>query len=413
MSSAQGKGGIGQSQAQVQLSSETGDTISNAQSSGLNHGTNTQVQANEKGGMADSHANGPGNTSSQAQIGFSPYDENDDDEQKTPFAGGGVASAQSGTNSGQTQTQLQGKFRFGIKYSGSAQASSGDINNSTHSNQTQFLLASFKPFALPNKTASNNIPANRTEKHDTNPKSTSAHSSKKFASAVSDVAKSTEQDYEYDADYDNSEEESVQLAATKNIRQISTNQKQHIVLDPLEDLDATVHQARGQHDPLHGAVLQPGQPIPGSPGYQIPKGFRGRFFSVADGEKTAAIGRNSQAQSVSIKPGTGRIIYSKPFYGAGSITNSRNGNYRVGSGYTYQPTSYRLKSGSASPNFVSVTTSETGSQNLLTGKKSPSVFYSQSSTCGYFSNTCVFNGSKKICIPKSKTNLDGSPIVCQ
>lgn len=75
--------------------------------------------------MADAQANGPGPTSSQAQIGFTPYDGNETDNQTSPFKGGGTAAAQSGTNTGMTQTQIQGKFRYGIRYQGAAQAGAG------------------------------------------------------------------------------------------------------------------------------------------------------------------------------------------------------------------------------------------------------------------------------------------------
>lgn len=103
-SSAQGRGGLGQSQAQVIYSSETGDTMSGAQSGGSTHGSQTQVQASGKGGMADAQANGPGATSSQAQIAFSPNDGTD----SPPPRAGGSASAQGGTYSGQSQSQIQG-----------------------------------------------------------------------------------------------------------------------------------------------------------------------------------------------------------------------------------------------------------------------------------------------------------------
>lgn len=75
--------------------------------------------------MADAQANGTGPTSSQAQIGFTPYDGNETDNQTSPFKGGGTAAAQSGTNTGMTQTQIQGKFRYGIRYQGAAQAGAG------------------------------------------------------------------------------------------------------------------------------------------------------------------------------------------------------------------------------------------------------------------------------------------------
>lgn len=410
MSSAQGTGGLGQSQAQVSLSS--GELSSNAQSGGYNHGTNSQVQANEKGGLADAQANGPGSTSSQAQIGFTPYNENDTDDQETPFKGGGTASAQGGTYTGQSQSQITGKFRFGIKYTGSAQSQSGG-SSSAPGNQTIF-----KPFAFPNITK-------QTQSTDRQNFSTNSNLNKNLRHASStttlryepsDITTTTEAVHEpeyYDEnDYADYEDEDKHKIGTKSIIQTSGNQRQHIVLDPLEDLDATVHQAHGNDELRHGTILQPGQSVPGSSGYRIPQGFRGKVISFANGANTAAIGPNSQAQSVTLKPGSGKVIYAKPVYQLASRTHLYNGNYGYGSGYTYQPVTYKLKSGKSLPNFVAVTKSETGSQDLYTGKKTPSVYYSQSSTCGYFTNTCVFNGNTKVCTPKPKMNPDGSPVVC-
>lgn len=145
-------------------------------------------------------------------------------------------------------------------------------------------------------------------------------------------------------------------------------------------------------------------------------GFRGTVKSIANGPNTYAIGKNSQAQSVTLSPGTGKIIYKKPFYAVTSHTHSNSGQYGYGSGYTYQPAyspiRYQLKSGKIMPNFVSMTKSETGSRNLYTGKKTPSVYYTQSSTCGIFTNQCVFNAGRKLCFPKAKTNPDGTIMGC-
>lgn len=65
-----------------------------------------KVQANDKGGLADAQSSGPGQTSSQAQIGFRP-----DLDENTQMASGGQASAQSGIHSGQSQSQIQGKSK--------------------------------------------------------------------------------------------------------------------------------------------------------------------------------------------------------------------------------------------------------------------------------------------------------------
>lgn len=67
--------------------------------------------ANEKGGLADAQGSGPGQTSSQAQIGFRPESENNS-QPANIFNGGGQASAQSGSHTGQSQSQIQGSFKY-------------------------------------------------------------------------------------------------------------------------------------------------------------------------------------------------------------------------------------------------------------------------------------------------------------
>lgn len=95
----------------------------------------------------------------------------------------------------------------------------------------------------------------------------------------------------YDEDYDDSTTTVPQTRSidgtgakrTQVISQETKTQKQHIVLDPLEDLDATVHQSTGNF-PKHGTILQPGELIPGSPGHRIPNGFRGKVHSFTRGK---------------------------------------------------------------------------------------------------------------------------------
>lgn len=90
-------------------------------------------------------------------------------------------------------------------------------------------------------------------------------------------------EYADEDDYDDEDQTAAPLAASGNpakrnlvlpsartyprrpasvVSQSSDHQKQHIVLDPLENLDATVHQSKGDF-PVDGMVLQPGQLIPG------------------------------------------------------------------------------------------------------------------------------------------------------
>ncbi|XP_050301118.1 collagen alpha-1(I) chain isoform X5 [Anthonomus grandis grandis] len=470
-SSAQGRGGAGQSQAQVSLDPDSGDTLSSAQTSGIQHGTQTQVRASEKGGLADAQANGLGATSSQAQIGFTPYDESEKDNQTTPFKGGGTAAAQSGNRAGMTQTQIQGKFRFGIRYQGAAQAGSGStaIRNLTeptgyfkpinftaarvsHSKQSQSQQAT-----LPDQSAA--------ERSDTAQEETLRQSEtsreKLFDVQVQKLSPPPQEDREVvaqeesdglpathppdyaeseeyaDPEYEDEdlEEPSPALSPSRRnlvlprtdihqslrkpssvVSQSSDHQKQHIILDPLDNLDATVHQSKG--DSIHdGMILQSGQVVPGSSGFQIPAGFRGKVKSIANGPNTYAIGKHSQAQSVTLSPGSGRIFYSKPtnpVYGVVTKTISRNGHY--GTGYAYQPinypVAYRMKSGKVLPNFVSVSKSEAGEADLVSGKKTPNVYYTQSSSCGMFTNSCVYSNGKKTCFPVRKTNPDGTPMSC-
>lgn len=124
MSSSQGQGGSGKSQAQVQVDSKTGGTSATSQSGGEKHQSESEVQANEKGGLANAQSSGPGQTSSQAQIGFRPQDASND-QLNNLFNGGGQASSQSGAHSGQSQTQISGSFKYGISYHGAAQSASG------------------------------------------------------------------------------------------------------------------------------------------------------------------------------------------------------------------------------------------------------------------------------------------------
>ncbi|XP_048525721.1 collagen alpha-1(I) chain isoform X4 [Dendroctonus ponderosae] len=473
-SSAQGRGGAGQSQAQVTLDSGSGDTLSTAQTSGIQHGTQTQVRASEKGGLADAQANGPGPTSSQAQIGFTPHDELESDNQTTPFRGGGTAAAQSGTLSGMTQTQIQGKFRYGIRYQGAAQAGSGSVairnlteptgyfkpinftaNKISHNKQSQSQQSSIAVPSKPPPTSVGkklDVPLSETltgaessrevQKVDpvsqedpvvvSAPTETPAeYEEPDYADEEYPDEASHEQNTEYPQPLSSPSRRNLEPPETRQsavpiqkthtprvVSQSSDSQKQHIVLDPLEDLDATVHQSKGSF-PEDGMVLQAGQVIPGSPGYQIPAGFRGRVKAIANGPNTYAIGRNAQAQSVTLSPGSGRVIYSKsrtpnPVYGVVTRTTYKNGNY--GSGYAYQPiyqpVGYRVKSGKVLPNFVSVSKSEAGSTNPNTGKKSPDIYYTQSSSCGMFTNSCVYANGKKTCFPVRKTNPDGSPMSC-
>ena len=111
MTSSQGQGGAAKSQAQIAVDAKTGGTSATSQSGGSDHESQSEVVANEKGGLADAQSSGPGQTSSQAQIGFRPQEEDSSESTYNVFNGGGVASSQSGSLTGQSQAQINGKFK--------------------------------------------------------------------------------------------------------------------------------------------------------------------------------------------------------------------------------------------------------------------------------------------------------------
>ena len=111
MSSSQGSGGAAESQAQIAVDAKTGGTSATSQSAGSDHDIQSEVVANEKGGLADAQASGPGQTSSQAQIGFRPQGDDSSESTYSVFNGGGTSSAQSGSKTGQSQAQINGKFK--------------------------------------------------------------------------------------------------------------------------------------------------------------------------------------------------------------------------------------------------------------------------------------------------------------
>lgn len=135
--------------------------------------------------MADAQANGTGPTSSQAQIGFTPYDGNETDNQTSPFKGGGTAAAQSGSNTGMTQTQIQGKFRYGIRYQGAAQAGAGSTALRNLTEPTGF----FKPL---NFTARRNATKHKGETQSQSQQAATAPSHAKRSESTTTIENSSD-----------------------------------------------------------------------------------------------------------------------------------------------------------------------------------------------------------------------------
>lgn len=495
-STAQGSGRNNKSQANVKLGSETGSVLTGSQSEGTLHSSNSQVQGSVKGGMADAQARGPGSTSSQAQIGFTPYKEGDKshDSQKTPFVGGGVASAQSSGRTGMSQSQLHGTFKYGITYNGAAQAGASldkdavfpnrlsfdkidvydennkNVNVEEDNNYTTEKFNDFPalsqtespttevPFEADvvtelNKDETIDVPYgihkhsdHHTEANDPSlvpTRSPPVESRRSFQTTYNN----NNEEYEYATDKDDNPpddydvddgfgpegndpteteqgyinsnyhefsrdseatHQSLQSQKRKGleVRQTTGGNTQHIVLGSLTDHDAEITQ-RNSERPDESKIYQPGERVPGTGGYTIPIGFTGSVKSVASKDKTYVVGSKespSQAQTVSLTPGSGRVKYKYPTYGRN--VNPKN----LRSLYNAKPDDNNR--------YVSVSKSVTraldGENNIR--KQYSHTYFTKSSSCGYFTFTCTMvssaEGKKKVCKPKMPTNPDGTPMRC-
>ncbi|XP_071877931.1 uncharacterized protein isoform X2 [Bombus fervidus] len=466
VSNAQGVGGYGKSQTQVQLNSELGATTTGAQSSGWNHGTNSQVQASSKGGMADAQANGEGSTSSQAQIGFQPYLKTDEkiERYSKPFRGGGTASAQSGAYTGQSQSQLEGSFQYGITYTGAAQAGSGS-GAATSRKPFNFNLTDselFKPFKpsygpqIVQKNSSERINTASDNEYNQDKLQSGLQTSSSFQRRTftkpddnsrnitskpdQSVEKSQLDDsvYDYEEEY-NGEDYDMSSFQTSMNPKISKNYaaEQNNSNYQLQ----TLHVAAGNQYDIHvkqdtnaaqvGDVLQPGQSLQSR--YTIPPGFRGRVTSVA-GDKTITHGDGkSQSQTVSLIPKEPSITYENKSpiseirslktnherlieSHAASKEKQKNSfpqiQYQTSTEYPKFNSNVPMK-----PSYYTITNSIAGK---LDGRNSPRKYehryYTKSSTCGYFTFSCNIvygsNGRTKICKPKMPTYPDGTPMKC-
>ncbi|XP_045490186.1 hornerin-like isoform X2 [Pieris rapae] len=483
-SSATGSGRNNKSQASVQLGSETGAVQTNSQSSGAMHSSNSQVQGSVKGGTADAQARGPGSTSSQAQIGFTPFKDSEKskhDLQKIPFVGGGMASAQSSGRTGQSQSQLHGTFKYGITYNGAAQAGASIDKDAIFPNRLSFekidvfnekdkninvdftepppeLETEKTPEttpALPElvveeqkedvvTTTEKNFDETLTDsesKYDAHPHA-DHHSFETTPSepAITDNTRSfhnyygteydtytTDKDDNDDYDSENSDEPEVDQGAEfpsydeyrgdathqslqvprkgVDVHQSTGGNTQHIVLGSLKKHDAEITQKSSER-PDEKRIYQPGERVPGTGGYTIPIGFTGSVKSVASKDNTYVIGSKdspSQAQTVALTPGTGKVRYTYP---------SSYGKY-------VHPTNLRsLNNKRDDDRYVSMSKSVTrdldNDNNIR--KQYSHTYYTKSSSCGYFTFTCTMvssaEGKKKVCKPKIPTNPDGTPIRC-
>ncbi|XP_032688903.1 uncharacterized protein LOC116852538 [Odontomachus brunneus] len=466
-SNAQGVGGYGKSQAQVQLNSDSGATSTGAQSSGWNHGTNSQVQASSKGGMADAQANGEGSTSSQAQIGFQPYLKTDEkpEEHDSLFRGSGTASAQSGTHRGQSQSQLQGSFQYGITYTGAAQAGSGSGAASSRKpfsfNMTETEL--FKPFKpqnpsrkLTNVGNAQSSPTSPTADYeDRQNREQGLQSSSTSRQTVVIGSKNNPEDPpenkkvlateksrtddpmydEYDNDY--ADEYYDTTATTTTLTTTTTNpmsngakafthqrdkvktaqrqNQQTQVMHVIKGDRYDIHVNQDSNSPRTSNVLQPGQSLMG---YTVPPGFRGRVMSISGTETIAQGDGKSQSQTVSLVPKNSTS--TKP--SATEVRSLQTNHERHVDRHTSSSKSQASPSfgqGAISdrrtrpvptsiaikPSYYTVSNSVAGKMNGSNAQKQyEHRYYTKSSTCGYFTFSCnvVYGSNGRTKICKPK-----------
>ncbi|CAH1720768.1 unnamed protein product [Aphis gossypii] len=397
-STAQGKGGRGQAQSQVLYNADNGIALGEAQSSGINYGTNTQLQAGIKGGMADAQSTGLGSTSSQAQIGFLPHESNNSTNQKSLFKGGGTTSAQGGSHSGQSQSQLFGSFKHGISYNGAAQASSGkklqnlpklnladaklkigqmEGSNNEVKNQTNALKnLQFIPNLIRSQNQTENSRIDIPKQQNISSTQTPPPILPQESSKNADIYPEYEDNDEYDDDSD----EIINTKSVQTKKETTPKQEQNIILNLDDKHDAQI--TRDSASQLKsGQVLDAGQVIPGTNGTKIPSGFRGRVASVAGDhtEAQAIPGGQAQTQTVFLSPG------------AGSLT-------------VVDKTKLRAQLNKES--YVSPNTFQTkinGGISKFKPNENNVQYFTKSSTCGYFSFSCNYvNGATngaKICKP--------------
>lgn len=458
-SNALGKGRNNKSQANVQLGSETGSLQTQSQSESKHLSTNSQVQGGVKGGMADAQARGPGSTSSQAQIGFTPYKDGDSAHTilKTPFVGVGSASAQSNGKTGQSQSQLQGTFKYGITYNGAAQSGASVDKDAVFENRMPYKKVDvFEgeknievdteiPLPLPKLDIDDNEPINDDTGEINHPHAVHHKTDEQFKNTTPNgitrsfdthVNNDKEKDYEYEPnreevspdDYDGEgadppeyydefpreQDTAIQHVDAANKKSIDVQQTtrgntQRIVLGNLQGQNAEIVQKSSEQAPDYRRIYQPGERVPGTGGYIIPAGFTGSIQALSSKDRTIALGSRespSQAQTVSLTSGHGQINYitAKPAEYGKSVNPNQ-----LKSLNNHKPDDNR---------YMTVSKSVSGAldEDNKIKKEYSHTYYTKSSSCGYFTFTCTMvrgtNGTKKVCKPKIPTNPDGTPIKC-
>uniref|UniRef100_A0A182XYM5 Uncharacterized protein n=1 Tax=Anopheles stephensi TaxID=30069 RepID=A0A182XYM5_ANOST len=405
-SSAQGTGGVGKSQSLVQVDSKTGGTSATSQSGGLGHESQSEVVANEKGGLADAQSSGPGQTSSQAQIGFRPQGEGVVDQQNI-FNGGGQASAQSGAHSGQSQSQISGNFKFGIAYHGAAQAASGTKEQvNTYREKSKPL---FQSIGLFGKSIGSTV---RKESVDTNGMRTrtSEQSLVNFISTTPPPGEEEEyedvdeEEEDYDEEYDTTQKitRSGDKATTEPKSPARTTPVAYVVTEP----STVTVRTNG-----NGRVFTQGGPTQKQTAF-VPHGDNFRLVQTQNGRSTVHAVTTERTQQTVVN-----AVSTTPRYSTRQLSTKKDTPVTTTTAADAveegpEPGAPTQKTGHPD-SYISVTKQVTGIDEkskvpAIPGKNYESTYYTKSSTCGYFTFSCNIvygeNGRSKICRPKPPAN---------
>lgn len=440
MSSSQGQGGSGKSQAQVQVNSKTGGTSATSQSGGEKHQSESEVQANEQGGLANAQSSGPGQTSSQAQIGFRPQVE-DNEEQNNMFNGGGQASSQSGAHSGQSQSQINGRFKLGISYHGAAQAASGTKEQVASYNKQSAKL--FESIGQLNSRSDRNslgadfgTPTGGMKRRIQTPQSAS-NNNISAKPALSDSANTQgvddseyeEKDEEYEEeDYENivdkkpsvkiikqedlksMSEPTPMVATSTTIKPPTSNNQQPAVSSGKNYNVNTAKNSKifSQNSPNQKQVAAIANPT--GQKYHLKQTQNGKAYEHSGPEVTSSstTSTTTEIPTSTIKPKSLTTTRHLPTKHVLNLSQHRDQNKETkttgGNSDDETPNSY-----------VTVTKSVTGIMDETKSppeekKKFASTYYSKSSTCGFMTMACnkIYgaNGYQTICRPKAPSNVN-------
>ncbi|KAL7734347.1 hypothetical protein ACLKA6_010684 [Drosophila palustris] len=398
--------------AQVQLNGKDGGTKASSQSGGIIHQSQSEVQANDKGGLADAQSSGPGQTSSQAQIGFRPGQDNN----SAATSGGGQASAQSGSHSGQSQSQIHGTSSFGVSYHGAAQSASGTKEQvATYREQNRELFNTISQFGNTGNAVTDRVDAvysgpSLASESDKIPelqlKSTTTSKENK-----SDSDKLNQPEAPIDDDEEGEEDE-------EPFDEYEEDEYYNEKPVKLEDSPASASQTKTQEPSAaapaqtytQSSTTQKQQAVVANPGvdqYKVVQNQNGRVNTYPVRTTTESVPSGFR----------GTVNVEKKFHTkALELHNTEDKEKKVhisAEDDVAKSSKVDAHKPRAPDSYVTVTKSVTGSMDNSRNppqenKNFQSTYYTKSSTCGYFTFSCNIvygaNGRSKICRPKAPSN---------